>query len=108
MISLMETQKLSHCIGRTVVRLLREPRNLVEYSHRGSHRLICGTIIAFELQQLIWIKVLWAYPARSEANHRSYSLLFISSQLLPRIKRQDSAAFTSPNRDARQKCARLL
>ena len=37
-----------------------------------------------------------------------YSLHFISSQLLPRIKRQDSAAFTSPNRDARQKCARLL
>ena len=59
MISLMETQKLSHCIGRTVVRLLREPRNHVEYSHRGSRRVIYGTIIAFELQQLIWIKVLW-------------------------------------------------
>ena len=81
MISLMETQKLSHCIGRTVVRLPREPRNLVECSHRGPRRgprrVIYGTIIAFELQQLIWIKVLWAYPARSEANHRSirYSLL---------------------------------
>ena len=59
MISLMETQKLSHCIGRTVVRLLREPSNLVECSHRGSRRVIYGTIIAFELQQLIWIKVLW-------------------------------------------------
>ena len=59
MISLMETQKLSHCIGRTVVRLLREPPNLVECSHRGSRRVIYGTIIAFELQQLIWIKVLW-------------------------------------------------
>src|SRR5271166_4371611 len=53
MISLMETQKLSHCIGRTVVRLLREPPNLVECSHRGSRRVIYGTIIAFELQQLI-------------------------------------------------------
>jgi len=57
MISLMETQKLSHCIGRTF-RLLWEPRNLVECSHRGSRRVIYGTIIAFELQQLIWIKVL--------------------------------------------------
>lgn len=63
MISLMETQKLSHCIGRTVVRLLWEPRTLVECSHRGPRRgprrVIYGTIIAFELQQLIWIKVLW-------------------------------------------------
>jgi len=89
MISLMETQKLSHCIGRTVVRLLWEPRNLIEcYS----------TIIAFELQQLIWIKVLWAYPATSEANHRSirYSLLVISSQLLPRAPRQRSFYVTQP------------
>ena len=106
MISLMETQKLSHCIGRTVVRLLREPRNLVECSHRGSRRVIYGTIIAFELQQLIWIKVLWAYPARSEANHRSirYSLSVPACCL----ERQDSAAFTLPNRDARRRCARLL
>jgi hypothetical protein len=53
MISLMENQKLSHCIGRTVVRLLWEPRTLVECSHRGSRRVIYGTISAFELQQLI-------------------------------------------------------
>jgi hypothetical protein len=53
MISLMETRKLSHCIGRTVVRLLWEPRTLVEGSHRGSGHVIYGTIIAFELQQLI-------------------------------------------------------
>ena len=36
MISLLKTQQLSYCIGRTVVRLLREPRNLVECSH-GAH-----------------------------------------------------------------------
>ena len=75
----------------------------------GLTSLIYGTIIAFELQQLIWIKVLWAcLPGEVGGQPPIYSLLFISSQLLPRVKRQDSAAFTSPNRDARQRCAPLL
>jgi hypothetical protein len=59
-ISLTETRKLSHCIGRTVVRLLWKPHTLVECSPYG-------TIIDFELQQLIWIKFKWAYLARLEA-----------------------------------------
>jgi hypothetical protein len=54
-ISLVQTQNLSHCIGRTV-ELLWEPRTLVERSRRGSRRVIYGTILAFELEQLIWIK----------------------------------------------------
>ena len=56
--------------------------------------MIYGTIIAFELQQLIWIKVLWAYPPRSEANHRSirysHSFLFNHAndcELTSRFKR---------------------
>jgi hypothetical protein len=96
------------------VALHRPHRGSVAVGASQSHRmqssgLTCvfyDTIIVFELQQLIWIKVLWAYPARSEANHRSIRC----SLLVPscRLGRQDSAAFTSPNRDARQKCARLL
>jgi len=97
MISLMETQKLSHCIGRTVVRLLRgEPRNHVEYSHRGSRSVIYGTIIAFELQQLIWIKVLWGLRGEVGGQSPIYSLLFKFPAVSNQTPRQRSFYVTQP------------
>ena len=77
-------------------------------SRRIQSCVIYGTIIAFELQQLIWIKVLWGLRGEVGGQPPIYSLLFISSQLLPRIKHQDSAAFTSPSRDGHRKFGRPL
>ena len=84
MISLMETQKLSHCIGRTCSVAVGASQSRRMQSS-GLTSLIYGTIIAFELQQLIWIKVLWCLPGEVGGQPPIYSLLFISSQLLPRV-----------------------
>jgi hypothetical protein len=96
MISLMETQKLSHCIGRTF-RVAVGASQSRRMQSSGLTSLIYGTIIAFELQQLIWIKVLWdCLPGEVGGQPPIYSLLFISSQLLPRAPRQRSFYVTQP------------